>query len=141
MIQERPTVTREGDILVIHIPMTFKKRGGRKEIIVPEGLSGSGRPSRSPTQEPLVTALARAHHWQELLDSGQYTTITDLAEALKVDRSYVSRMLCLTLLAPDIIEAILRGAEPSGLSYRALVRGFPSLWSEQRQKLNFPACG
>ncbi len=69
-MSERPSVERDGDTLVIRVPMKFKKRGGRKEIIVPEGLSGS-RPSKSRAQEPLVTALARAFHWQELIDSGR----------------------------------------------------------------------
>ncbi len=76
---------------MVRVPMKFKKRGGRREIIVPKGLSGA-RPSKSPTQEPLVTALARAFHWQELIDSGRYTLVTELAEALDVDRSYVGRI-------------------------------------------------
>jgi hypothetical protein len=134
-MSEGPTVERDGQ--VIRIPMTFKRRGGRKEIIVPEGLPAGPRP-KSATQEPLVVALGRAHHWQELIDSGRYGTITDLAAALQVDRAYVSRMLRLTLLAPDIIEAILRGAEPSGLSLGRLTGRLPLLWTEQREKFGFP---
>ncbi len=135
-MSEGPSV--EGDGLVIRIPMTFKRRGGRKEIIVPEGLAAAPL-SKSPTQEPLVVALGRAHHWKELIDGGRYATVTDLAAALQVDRAYVSRMLRLTLLAPDIIEAILRGTEPSGLSLAKLTGRIPLLWTEQRQKFGFPA--
>jgi hypothetical protein len=131
--REGPQVEQDGR--VIRIPMTFKKRGGRKEIIVPEGLPLA--PKSKPAQEPLVVALTRAHHWQALLDSGRFATITELAQALKVDRSYVSRMLRLALLAPDIVEAILWGREPSGISYRTLIRRFPLLWSEQREILDF----
>lgn len=111
--------------------------GGRKEIIVPDGLPGSRR-STSPTQEPLVTALARASHWQELIDSGKYSSITDLAEALRVDRSYVGRILRLALLAPDTVEAIVDGREPSGLSLERLVKEMPMSWKEQRERFGFP---
>ena len=77
-------------VVTITIPMDLKRRGGRKEIIVPDGLPGA-LPAKPSTQEPLVTALARAFHWQELIDSGRYATVTELAEALHVDRSYVER--------------------------------------------------
>ena len=86
-----PTLEHDGDHVVIRIPMDLKRRGGRKEIIVPEGLPGTEQ-RKSPTQEPLVTALARAFHWQELIDSGKYASVTELAEALGVDRSYVGRV-------------------------------------------------
>ena len=126
---------RQGDRVVIRIPMDLKRRSGRKEIIVPEGLPGT-ESRKSPTQEPLVTALARAFHWQELIDGGRYSSITDLAEALQVDRSYVGRIMRLALLAPDIVEAIVDGREPSGLSLERLVKGTPVLWGEQRERLN-----
>ena len=136
MSTQSPTVRREGDSLVIRIPMELKRRNGRKEIIVPEGLPGS-RPSKSPIQEPLKTALARAFHWQEMIDSGKYASVTELAEALGVDRSYVGRIMRLALLAPDIVEAIVRGQEPSGLSLERLTKPLGVLWSEQRQRLGF----
>ena len=116
--------------------MQLKKRGGRKEIMGPEGLPGMRR-SKSPAQEPLVTALARAFHWQELIDSGRYSSVTELAEALGVDRSYVGRIVRLALLAPDIVEAIVEGREPSGMSLEKLVRGMPMVWAEQRELLGF----
>ena len=127
------SVSCDFETLVILVPMKFKKRGGRREIIVPEGLSGS-RPQKSRTQEPLVTALARAFHWQDLIDSGRYTSVTELAEALDVDRSYVGRIMRLALLAPDIVDAIVRGDEPSGLSLEGLVKGMPMVWEEQRER-------
>ncbi len=65
-MNERSTVECDVETLVIRVPMKFKKRGGRKEIIVPDGLSGA-RPQKPRTQEPLLTALARAFHWQELI--------------------------------------------------------------------------
>ncbi len=116
--------------------MQLKTRRGRKEIIVPEGLPGTRR-SKRPTQEPLITALARAFHWQELIDIGRYASITELAETLGVDRSYVGRIMRLALLAPDIVEAIVEGREPSGLSLERLVKGVPVVWEEQRSQFGF----
>ncbi len=129
------TLERDGDHILIKIAMDLKRRSGRKEIIVPEGLPGT-ESRKSPTQEPLVTALARAFHWQDLIDSGRYTSVTELSEALGVDRSYVGRIMRLTLLSPDIVEAIVRGEEPSGLSLERLVKGMPVGWEEQRAQLS-----
>jgi hypothetical protein len=133
-MSEGPAVEREGDLVVIRIPMEIKRRLGRREIIVPEGLPGAAR-SRSPAQEPLVTALARAFRWQEMLDTGCYASVTELAETLGVDRSYVGRILRLALLAPDIVEAIVRGEEPGGLSLEKLVKAMSVVWEEQRERL------
>ncbi len=81
------------------------------------------------------TALARAYHWQELLDAGRYASVSELARALDVDRSYVGRILRLALLAPDIVEAIVEGREPSGLSLEKLMKGVPVVWEKQRELL------
>jgi len=125
-------VVCNGETVVISIPMQFKRRSGRKEVLVPEGLEGA-RPTKSPGQQPLLTALARAFHWQELLDEGRYVSVTELAEALGLDRSYVGRILRLVLLAPDIVDAIVAGREPSGMSLERLTKGLPVVWDEQRQ--------
>jgi len=133
---DKPTLVADGDNILIRIPMRFKKRGGRKEIIAPEGLD-SAFPAAGSAQQPIVTALARAHCWQEMLDGGEVASFTELAKKLDVDRSYVSRVLQLTLLAPDIVEAILAGHEPSGLSLAKLTQALPVLWGEQRELLGF----
>ncbi len=74
-----------------------------------------------------------------LLESGQFRSMEELAHAVKLDSSYVGRILRLTLLAPDIIMAILEGREPSGLSLGKLMKTLPSDWVEQRAVLGFPA--
>ncbi len=130
------TVVREGANVVVRIPMQIKRRMGRKEIIVPEGLENSA-PLPSIPQEPLITALARAFHWQELIDTGRYSSIAELAEALGVDRCYVRRILGLACLAPDVVAAIVRGEEPSGLSLERLVKGVPMGWEEQWHAFGF----
>jgi len=80
-----------------------------------------------------VRALARAHAWQALLDSGEVNSSGALATRFHVDHSYVARTLRLASLAPDIVEAILDGKKPNGLSLNRLMKGFHILWSEQRQ--------
>ena len=84
-----------------------------------------------------LVALARAFHWQDMIDGDRYSSITEIAHALDVDRSYVGRITRLTLLTPDIVEAILRGVEPSGLSLGRLTRQIPVEWQEQRRKPGF----
>lgn len=114
----------------IRVPLEFKVRGGRKEIVLPEGAG------TEPTAEPnkaLVLALAKAFKWQAMLDSGTVKSLDDLAAQVGIDRSYVSRMLHLASLAPDIVQAILAGNEPSGLSLTKLFKGVPERWDEQRR--------
>lgn len=118
---------------VLRLPMRFKKRGGRKEIVLPEGHGGT--PSYTPEQRKLLLTLARAQRWKDLLESGTYPTVKALAEALNLDRSYVAKLLNLTLLAPDIIDAAVAGNEPAGLSIARLREGVAVRWDVQRALL------
>lgn len=120
----------------VHIPMKLKRRGGRKEIIVPQSLQ-SVMPSRPVYQEALVVAFARAYKWKDMIESGKYGSITELASTIGVDRSYVARLLKFTLLAPDIVEAVIDGCEPSGFSIGKLISSIPDNWDEQRGKYGF----
>ncbi len=83
----------------------------------------------------MVKALARAFRWRKLLETGVYTTVEEIAAAEKINTSYVSRILRLTLLAPDIIEMILDGRHPTDLTMAALIKPFPVEWQEQRRLL------
>ncbi|HNR32368.1 MAG TPA: hypothetical protein PKI11_15860 [Candidatus Hydrogenedentes bacterium] len=113
------------------MPIQLKTRGGRKEVIVPGGRDGGGQENQA-----LVIALARAHRWADLLESGEVTSLGELAAHVGVDPAYISRFLRLTLLAPDIIERILDGREPSGLSLAKLIKDMPAVWEEQRLKFD-----
>ncbi|MEI7833425.1 MAG: hypothetical protein WCJ56_09530 [bacterium] len=139
LLVDQMTVRRDGDRITVYIPMALKVRAGRKEIILPDGLAPDDSPAMKPaTQESLVIALARAHRWKALLESGRFRSIDELAQVIKLDRSYVGRILRLTLLAPDIIQTILDGKEPSGLSLGKLTKTLPLDWVEQREVLEFP---
>jgi len=122
--------------IVVSVPLTMKKRNGRKEIIVPGAFSGETG-LRANHQEALVIALARAHRWKKLLDDGRFKSVTDIAEAVGLDVSFAARIIRLTLLAPDIVEAILMGNEPSGLSLTKLTKVRSPIWTEQRRELGF----
>jgi hypothetical protein len=130
---EGPRLVERDGRMVIVIPMQFKRRGGRKEIIVPRGAKNvSAAVADNPAvQKPLAVAVARAHRWQALLDQGRYKSISDLADAAGLDRAYVRRIVNLTLLSPDLVRAILDGSEPSGLSLTQLMAGVPEMWEEQ----------
>ena len=128
--KEKVTLRRDGDNIRIHIPLKFKRRGGRKEIITPDGLPAVV-PDRTTYQKPLVIALARAHRWQKLLDEGKVTSISDLARKFGVDASYVSRIMRLSLLSPEIIELVLKGREPNGFSLSKATKGLPLIWENQ----------
>ena len=92
--------------------MTFRKRGGQKTVVTPDGASWAPRPR---VDNALIKALARAFRWRRILDEGACGTIEELARCEKVNRRYKSRVLRLTLLAPSIVEAILDGRQPHTL--------------------------
>jgi Lhr-like helicase len=136
-MQHDVQLSPDGSILTVSVPMTFRKRGGRKVVISPAGtpqqasLPSWAKP-RSGVDEALVKTVAQAFHFQRLLDEGCYATISDLAKAKRLDQSFVSRILKLTLLAPDIVEAILDGKQSPPMQRQKLLRGFPREWEEQR---------
>ena len=106
MIQSAET-RLEGTTLVVRIPMRFQRRGGRKRIVAPDGSEIA--PTKPQPDGTLVKALARAWRWQKLLDEGVYTSVSEIGDAENISKSYVSRILRLALLAPDVVEAILAG--------------------------------
>ena len=128
-----PSMVGGDGALRIRVPMSLKRRGGRKEIVVSQGLPRRQGLARQ-THSALVLAVVRGHRWKELLESGRYPSIDALAARVGVDSSYVGRHLNLTLLAPDIVEAILMGQEPDGLALGKLFR-LPMGWKEQRRVL------
>jgi hypothetical protein len=118
--------------ITVRVPFTVRQRGGRKVVISPEG--GGWGPPRPHVDGTLVKALARAFRWRRMLESGRYGSLNELAAAEKINSAYVSRVLRLTLLAPDIIEAILDGREPKFVLPK-LLQPIPSVWAEQRARL------
>jgi hypothetical protein len=104
-------------------------------VVTPDGSVPSIAPAGTRADPALVKALARAHRWKHLLESGRYASLGELAAAEKIDRSYLGKMLRLTLLAPDIVEAILDGRQPSHIGLPALLQSVPSMWDEQHSTI------
>ncbi|WP_173935083.1 hypothetical protein [Chelativorans sp. Marseille-P2723] len=127
------TVTRDNDTITVHVPITFNKRGGRKQIVLPDGTS-SWAPPRARVDNTMVKAIARGFRWRKLLETGVHTTIEDIAAAEKISASYVSRILRLTLLAPSIVDAILDGRQGPEMTLATLMKPFPLEWDRQISK-------
>lgn len=120
------------DGLTVHVPMTFRRRGGRKIIVAPDGSAIAAAAPRSNMDNVLVKALARGFRWRKLLDNGTYSTIKELAAKERGDVTYIAEVLRLTLLAPDLVEIILDGRQPSEWQLRRFRKTFPIEWQAQR---------
>lgn len=114
------------ETVTLHVPFRIVKRGGRKEMQLPDGVK---QPRR--TDNTLVKAMARAFRWKRMLESAEFATIAELAERERIAPSYMTRVLRLTLLAPDIVEAILDGKQGPEVTQARLLEPFPVEWSSQ----------
>ncbi len=121
------------DTVTLHVPFRVVKRGGRKEMQMPEGVAHPRR-----TDNTLVKALARAFRWKRMLESGKFVTIAELAEREGIAPSYMTRVLRLTLLAPNIVEAILDGRQGPEVTLAQVLESFPVEWAGQRASLEIP---
>ncbi len=118
----------------VEVPMTFRRRGGKKVIVLPDGSLGSPSPVAT-IDNTMIKAIARAFRWQRLLENGTYSCHDDIARAEKIGPSYISKIIRLALLSPDIVEMILAGKQPASLTLKNLMRPFPVAWAEQRKYL------
>ena len=115
------------ETVTVHIPFRLVKRGGRKEMHLPDGAS-----SQHKMDNTMIKAMARAFRWKRMLESGEFTTIAELAEREGIAPSYMTRVLRLTLLSPDVVEAILEGAQGSEVTLGRLLEPFPAEWQMQQ---------
>ncbi len=115
------------DTMTIHVPFRIVKRGGRKAMIMPDGLEPAGKPDNT-----LVKALARAFRWKRMLESGEFASISELAEREGIAFTYMARVLRLSLLSPEIVEAILDGRQGPEVTLARMLEPFPPEWQLQR---------
>jgi len=120
--------------LTLSVPIQIKRRSGRKLVTLPNGETAKARPWDT-TATPLQLALARGHRWLAMLESGEAKSLRDIAALEGIDNSYVSRMLNLTMLAPDIVAAILDDALSNDIKLFDLAVDPPVLWEEQRERV------
>jgi hypothetical protein len=126
----RPILSKDGRTITVHIPITLRRQGGRKQVVTPAGTT-PWIPTPPRIDNTLVKAIVRAHRWRDMLESGDYATVRDLAKAESINESYLCRVLRLTLLSPKIIEAILEGKQPATLQLDELIKQFPIDWDRQ----------
>lgn len=117
--------------ITVRVPFRIVKRGGRKEIQPP-----ADAPVQRRTDNTMIKALARGFRWKAMLEAGKFATMAELGGHEKIATSYLTRVLRLTLLAPDIVEAILDGRQGSEITLATLLDAFPLDWEEQRRLFN-----
>jgi len=124
--------------VTVRVPLAIRRRVGRKTVVTPVLRDDQAAvPTRA--DPALVKALARAFRYQRLLDEGRYGSITEMASAEKIERGYLGTLLRLTLLAPDIVGAILNGRQSDELALPRILELLPITWTEQRNLLNPPS--
>ena len=132
----RPKLSPDGKTITITIPITLRRLGGRKQVMTQA--AQSQRSGERHVDHTLIKALARAHRWRGLLESGRYRTVRALAQAESINESYLCRTLRLTLLSPKLTEAILDGRQPPDLDLAKLLRSIPTKWEEQETLFSNP---
>ncbi len=118
------------ETVTLHVPFRFVERGGRKKIQLPEGTT-----QPRSANNTLAKALARAFRWKRMLESGEFATIAELADSERIAPSYMTRVLRLTLLAPEIVESILDGTQGPEVTLARLLDPLPFDWALQREGL------
>ena len=129
-------MTQPSDVSrAISVPFKLKRRGGKKLVITPEHAPTIVRADRRDAV--MIKTLARGFRWRALIDSGKYATVEDLGRREQISPSYVGRVVRLTFLAPDIVEAILSGTQPRLLDTKSLLKPVPAEWNAQKRHFGF----
>ena len=137
--ERRHPLDSGGVRITTFVPFHFKKRGIKKVIVAPDGVSQpvaiTASPVLTPEQDqPLLKAMGRGIYWQQLLDTGAVATTMEIAEREGIHRATINELLRLALLAPDIVQAAYNGTLPRAVSLEAILRAkVPLDWDEQRR--------
>lgn len=126
---------KTAETISVHVPFVLRKYGGRKQVVMPADAPADAQ--RLQVDGTLVKALARAFRWKRMLESGEFATVKELAEHEKLGFSYMTRVLRLSLLAPDFVEAIVEGKQSPETTLATLLEPFPVGWAEQ--EVTFPS--
>jgi hypothetical protein len=131
-MKDTPRAMDDGRTVTVRVPISIRRRGGRKLVLAPNGMNVTAASARRHIDDAMVKAIARAFRWREMLENGEYATIREIANAEKINESYVGRVLRMTLVAPEVVEAILSGRQSTYLQLETLMKRFPVDWTEQR---------
>ena len=129
----KPKIKSDGRTITVRVPISIRKRGGRKVVLAPDGTALDASTLRcQQADSAMVKAIARGFRWREMLETGEYATVGEIAAHEQINESYVSRLLRLTLLAPDIVESITDGRHSPAMTLATLMRRLPVSWDKQR---------
>ena len=131
---EPPKLSPDRRIMVVSIPISMRRTGGRRQVVIPAN-AAPWSPPRARVDNTVVKALVRAHRWRSMLESNLFVTVRDLARAEKINEAYLCRVLRLTLLSPGITEAALSGRLPDSVDLAKLLKPFPVEWDKQELQL------
>ena len=131
----RPRGAKE-QVFSITFKASFRRIGSETKLIINDGLVGNQKPRRDPA---LIKALVRAHAWAKQLHAGKVKSLNEIAKAEGLTRGYVSDIVRMAYLAPDITEAILEGRQPQTLMLKDMMRTVPPNWVDQRRMFGFVA--
>jgi hypothetical protein len=129
----KPKIKSDGRTITVRVPISIRKRGGRKVVLAPDGTPGVNALFCQQVDSAMVKAIARAFRWREMLEKGSYVTLREIAEAEKINLSYLCRVLRLTLLSPAIVQCILDGRHSANLQLKDLMLPVPTVWLAQEQ--------
>ena len=129
------TLNPSGNAVTVRVPMTFRRRGGRKLVTVPDGKAPLS-PRRPRIDNTLIKAIVQAHRWKNMLEAAEFNSVKDLARAERVNHSCLYRVLRLSLLCPVVVQAILDGMQPASVHARELLRSVPREWQDQVDAIN-----
>lgn len=125
----------EATTFTLHIRALLYRTGHDLRLVVNNGPTGN---EAGVVDKASLKLIARGRRWYEQLTTGQRSSLREIAQAEKLDERYVSRILYDSLLAPDIIEKVLRGQQPVGFTVKSLKRLPPLEWDEQRRLYGMP---
>jgi len=134
-VTNEPAVSVYDNALEITLPIIFKRTGKTSHAFDSEGKAFEVFETAGHNMT-LINALAKSYKWNRFIADGE-KTITEMATDYKVSRTYISQMLNLTMLAPDIVESILNGRQPKHLRLKDLMQSIPLDWESQKLKLNY----
>ena len=121
--------------ITVRVPLKIRRRAGRKTVVTPVAEEDGDDTIQTRADPALVKALARAFRYRRLLDEGRYASITEMAEAERIERGYLGTLLRLTLLAPALVEELMEGRAGLGATLPELLQPFPEIWERQRKIL------
>jgi hypothetical protein len=130
--QDEARDAENSSVIVLEVGISLRRWSGAAHLIVPNGNAPPPQPNPG-----LIRAVACARAWHAELLTGNDKSQLRIAKDMGVSERYLRKVIPCAFLAPDIVEAILRGQQPADLTLAKLTHGLPNKWADQRRQLAF----